>query len=209
MGLLVDHKAAVIGSLRPLTPEDVVFGQYEGYQQVEGVAPDSTTESFAAVRLAADSWRWAGVPILIRAGKCLAVTATEVLVRFRKAPQDVFGLASPATNELRFRIWPETEVGLSITGKRPGAGLQPEMEELAFAQAPGSDMRPYDRLIGAALAGEKWLFASQDTVEAAWRVVDPILSGDIPVHPYARGSWGPAETDRLLPEGGSWHDPRG
>jgi len=210
MGLLRDHKAAVIGSLRPLAPADAVFGQYEGYHDVEGVDPASTTESFAAIRLAADSWRWADVPIVIRAGKCMPVTATEVLLRFRKAPQDVFGLGSSgATNELRFRIWPETEVGLSIAGKRPGAGLKPELEELSFAQTPGSDMRPYDRLIGAALAGEKWLFASQDTVEAAWRVVDPILGGVVPAHSYARGTWGPAEADRLLPEGETWHDPRG
>ena len=207
---LAEQKAIVIQSLRPLTPADVVRGQYDGYQQVEGVQPGSTTESYVALRLAADSWRWAGVPIVIRAGKCMPVTATEVLVRFRRPPRNVFGLDPfTVTNELRFRIWPETEVGLTIAGKKPGAGLQPELEELSFAQAPGSDMRPYDRLIGAALNGEKWLFAQQDTVEAAWRVVDPVLGDVVPVQPYARGTWGPADADRLLPEGETWHDPRG
>jgi glucose-6-phosphate 1-dehydrogenase len=204
------QKADVVKSLRPLTPETTVRGQYEGYRQVEGVAPDSTTESFVAVRLASDSWRWADVPILIRAGKCLPVTATEVVIRFRRAPQNVFGLDPfTATNQLRFRVWPETEVGLTIAGKMPGAGLRPELEELAFAQAAGSDMRPYDRLIGAALDGDRWLFARQDTVEAAWEVVDPILGDVVPVEPYARGTWGPSDADRLLPEGESWHDPRG
>jgi glucose-6-phosphate 1-dehydrogenase len=210
MAALRDRKADVVRSLRPLAPDDTVRGQYEGYRQVEGVAPDSTTESFVAVRLACDTWRWADVPIVIRAGKCLPVTATEIVLRFRRPPQNVFRL-DPFTvsNELRFRVWPETEVGLSIAGKLPGGGTSLEMEELTFAQTPGSDMRPYDRLIGAALDGHRWLFADQATVEAAWQVVDPILGDVVPVQPYARGTWGPSDADRLLPEGESWHDPRG
>jgi glucose-6-phosphate 1-dehydrogenase len=210
LGSLRDQKADVVKALRPLTPEGTVRGQYEGYQQVDGVAPGSTTESFVAVRLAADTWRWADVPILIRAGKCMPVTATEVVIRFRRPPANVLGLEPfAATNQLRFRIWPETEVGLTIAGKRPGAGLLADVVELAFAQAPGSDMRPYDRLIGAALDGNSALFARQDTVEAAWRVVEPVLGDTVPVHTYARGSWGPQEADRLLPDGEAWHDPRG
>ena len=110
---------------------------------------------------------------------------------------------------LRFRVWPETQVGLTLHGKKPGAGWEPQTEELAFAQQPGSDMRPYDRLIGAALDGDRWLFAQQDTVEAAWRVVDPVLGDVVPVHPYARGSWGPGEATRLLPDRDSWYDPAG
>ena len=205
-----DARTDLMSALRPLTPEDIVRGQYDGYLDVAGVAPGSTTESYVAVRLAVDSPRWDGVPVAIRAGKCMPVTATEVAVRFRRPPNDLLDL-DPATehNMLRFRIWPETEVGLTFIGKKPGAGWSPQVEDIAFAQAPGSDMRPYDRLIGAALTGERWLFAQQRTVEAAWRVVEPVLGDAVPVQPYPKGSWGPKEADRLLPEGGAWHDPAG
>ncbi len=205
-----DSKSRLVSALRPLTPEDAVRGQYDGYHEVAGVAPNSTTETYVAVRLAADTWRWADVPILIRAGKCMAVTATEVDIRFRRPPHDVFGIEPFAVrNSLRFRVWPETQVGLTLAGKKPGAGMEPLAEDLAFAAEPGSDMRPYDRLIGAALDGDRWLFARQDTVEAAWRVVEPVLGDVTPVHPYAKGTWGPAEADRLLPSGDTWHDPAG
>jgi glucose-6-phosphate 1-dehydrogenase len=205
-----DAKSRLVKSLTRLTPEHTVRGQYEGYHDVKGVARDSTVETFVAIRLESDSWRWAGVPILIRAGKCMAVTATEVTVRFKHPPRDLFGLAPlPRNNELRFRVWPETAVTLTLAGKKPGVGWEPQTDELAFAQRPGSDQRPYDRLIGAALDGERWLFARQDTVEAAWAIVDPILGDATPVHPYAKGSWGPKEADRLLPDRDTWHDPAG
>jgi glucose-6-phosphate 1-dehydrogenase len=202
-----DQKSQLISAIRPLSAEHAVRGQYEGYLDVTGVDPHSTVETYVAVRLMVDSWRWADVPVLIRAGKCLPVTATEVVVRFRRAPVDIFGLGSLPGNTLRFRVWPETEVGVALAGKKPGAGWEPQSEELTFAQRPGSDMRPYDRLIGAALDGDRWLFARQDTVEAAWRVVDPILGDVVPAHPYAKGTWGPKEADRLLPSGDPWHDP--
>jgi glucose-6-phosphate 1-dehydrogenase len=205
-----DAKARLVSSLTPLTSEHTVRGQYDGYHDVEGVDPKSTVETFVAVRMMSDSWRWAGVPIVIRAGKCMAVTATEVTVRFQHPPRDVFGLAPlPAHNELRFRLWPETAVTLTLAGKKPGAGWEPQTEELTFAQLPGSDQRPYDRLIGAALDGERWLFARQETVEAAWKIVDPVLGDATPVHPYPPGSWGPKEADRLLPDRETWHDPAG
>jgi glucose-6-phosphate 1-dehydrogenase len=205
-----EAKSRVISALRPLTPEDTVRGQYEGYLEVEGVDPKSTTETYVAVRLSADTWRWAGVPILIRAAKCMPVTATEVDIRFRRPPHDVFGIDPFAVRDsLRFRIWPETEVGLTLAGKKPGAGMEPLLEDLRFAGQSGSDMRPYDRLIGAALDGDRWLFATQDTVEAAWQVVDGVLGDVTPIHPYARGTWGPKEADRLLPERENWHDPAG
>src|SRR6266542_1983061 len=205
-----EAKSRVVSALRPLAAEHTVRGQYEGYHDVAGVEPNSTVETYVAVRLACDSWRWADVPILIRAGKCMPVTATEITLRFRRPPHDVFGLEpQTASNALRFRVWPETEVGLTLAGKRPGGGWQAQHEELAFAQQPGSDMRPYDRLIGAALHGDRWLFARQDTVEAAWRVVDPVLGDVVPVQPYARDSWGPKEADRLLPNGDTWRDPVG
>ncbi len=205
-----DAKSRLVASLTPLAPEHCVRGQYDGYHDVAGVDPHSTVETFVAIRLMSDSWRWAGVPVLIRAGKCMAVTATEVTVRFRHPPRDLFGLAPlPHRNELRFRVWPETAVTLTLAGKKPGAGWEPQTEELTFAQRPGSDQRPYDRLIGAALGNERWVFARQDTVEAAWQIVDPVLGDAVPVHPYARGSWGPKEADRLLPDRDAWHDPAG
>jgi glucose-6-phosphate 1-dehydrogenase len=205
-----DAKRRVISALRPLTAEDCVRGQYDGYLQVDGVDPKSTTETYVAVRLAADTWRWAGVPILIRAGKCLPVTATEVDIKFKRPPQDLFGIEPFAvSNSLRFRVWPETAVGLQLAGKKPGAGLEPIVEDLAFSGQAGSDMRPYDRLIGAALDGDRWLFADQDTVEAAWEVVDPVLDDVTPVHPYARATWGPKEADRLLEGRDTWYDPAG
>ena len=204
---LRDGRANIAKAIRPLTPDHVVRGQYQGYHQVAGVAPGSTTETFVALRLAVDTWRWEGVPVLIRAGKCMPVTATEVTVRFRQPPQNVFGVEPfEPLNVLRFRVWPETEIGITLTGKKPGA-MALELHELVFAEQPGSDTRPYDRLIGAALSGTRWLFARQDTVEAAWRVVDPILDDAVPVTTYARGTW-PSEADRLLLPGEHWHDPR-
>jgi glucose-6-phosphate 1-dehydrogenase len=206
----IGAKSSLIGALRPLASSDVVKGQYDGYQSVTGVAPGSSTETYAAVRLFADSWRWDGVPLLIRAGKCLPVTATEVSVKFRQPPHDAFGLgAAASSNGLRFRVYPESRAVLTLVGKKPGAGWAPEVQDLTFTEHPGADMRPYDRLIGAALDGERWLFAQQDTVEAAWAVIDPVLGdsgASIPVRPYSPGSWGP-DSSSLLPPGESWYDP--
>ncbi len=203
-------KARLVDAIEPLTPDATVRGQYDGYLDVAGVAKKSTTETYVAIRLAVDSWRWAGVPIAIRAGKCMPVTATEVTVRFRTPPVNVFGLDPfRSSNALRFRVWPESAVGLTVVGKKPGAGWQPQVEDLSFAQRPGADMRPYDRLIGAALDGESWLFARQDTVEAAWRVVEPVLDDATPLHTYGKGTWGPKEADALLPDHETWHDPAG
>ena len=186
----------------PLTPADTVRGQYEGYHEVEGVDPASTVETYVAVRLAARLLAVGRRPILIRAGKAMPVTATEVSIRFKPVPHNVFGLDTARfANALRFRIWPDAAIGITLAGKKPGAGREAQLQELAFAQHPGSDMRPYDRLIGAALDGNRVLFARQDTVEAAWRVVDPILDDAVPVHPYPRGTWGPKEADALLPDG--------
>ncbi|HLU55974.1 MAG TPA: glucose-6-phosphate dehydrogenase [Pseudonocardia sp.] len=207
----LDAKSRVIAALRPLTPADTVRGQYDGYRDVEGVDPLSSVETYVAVRLALESWRWAGVPMLIRAGKTMPVTATEVSIRFRPVPYNVFAMLGvtghEVTNALRFRIWPTARISLSLAGKKPGPGAQPQANELVFAEHSGEDMRPYDRLIGAALAGQRVFFAREDTVEAAWRVVDPVLGDVVPVHTYPRGSWGPKEADALLPEGDHWHDP--
>ncbi|MCX4744217.1 glucose-6-phosphate dehydrogenase [Kitasatospora sp. NBC_01287] len=202
-------KDRVIGAIRPLTPADTVRGQYQGYREVDGVGADSSVETYVAVRLAVDSWRWAGVPVLIRAGKCLPVSATEVRLSFRHPPHDIFGLAdSRVANALRIRVSPHTALALTLVGREPGAERPvPQYEELAFSQHPGEDMRPYDRLIGAALSGDRWLFANQQTVEDAWRIVDPVLDDAVPVHPYPRGSWGPSQADALPGPGRAWQDP--
>jgi glucose-6-phosphate 1-dehydrogenase len=205
-------KTQVLAALRPLTPAAVVRGQYQGYREVEGVDRQSTTETYAAVRLELESWRWADVPLMLRAGKCLPVTATEVDIRFHRPPFDVLrsslGVDAPPTaNAVRFRIRPDTRTTLILTGKKPGPGLAPQLEELTFAEEAGSSMRPYDRLIGAALEGSRLEFAHQDAVDAAWRVLEPILGDVVPVHPYRRGTWGPGAADQLLPGGVTWHDP--
>ena len=200
----------MISAIRPLAPGDVVRGQYEGYHDVAGVAEGSGVETYVAVRLGIDTWRWAGVPIVIRVGKTLPVTATEVSIRFRPVPLDILGQGSArSTNALRFRIWPDAQIRLALVGKKPGVGLEPQLQELVFSQGTTSDVRPYDRLIGHALDGFRVLFARQDTVEAAWRIVDPVLGDPGPVHPHPRGTWGPKEADALLPAGEVWHDPDG
>ena len=201
-------KEQLVESLRPLDPATTVFGQYEGYLDVDGVAAGSTTETFFATRLFIDSWRWAGVPIVIRAGKCMPVTATEIHIRMRPPAYNVFGLDPSVSNALTFRVWPSVRTSLTVVGKRPGGGMVAMPHELVFEETPASDMRPYDRLIGAALEGDTWLFARQDTVETAWRVVEPILApGAVPVTSYAPGTWGPKEADAVLPNGDPWHDP--
>jgi len=206
-----EAKDQLVKGLRPMSPDSTVFGQYQGYLDVDGVAPGSTTETFVATRLHLDTWRWADVPIMIRAGKCMPVTSTEIRVTFRRPPFNVFGLEPfDSVNSLGFRVWPNSRTSLTVAGRKPGAGMRLEPRELVFAEAPGSDMRPYDRLIGAALDGDRWLFARQDTVETAWQVVEPVLApGAVTVHPYPRGSWGPKEADSVLPDGESWHDPTG
>jgi glucose-6-phosphate 1-dehydrogenase len=206
----LDAKVRAVSAIRPLSADDVVRGQYEGYLDVDGVDPGSTTETYVALRLSVDSWRWAGVPMLIRAGKAMPVTATEIDIRFRRPPRDIFGVDDlPVTNALRFRIWPTAQIVLSLAGGKPGGEWIPQLHELTFAEHPGEDMRPYDHLIGAALDGQRLLFAQQRTVEAAWRIVDPVLGDVVPVRRYARGSWGPKDADDLLPDGDGWHDPTG
>ena len=206
-----DAKHAVVSALSALSTGEhrprPVRGLPPGRRRRPGLDAWRPT---SRVRLTADTWRWAGVPIVIRAGKTMPVTATEVTITFKDPPHDVFGIEPERPADmLTFRIWPETAVSMTLLGKKPGAGWEPQAEQLSFAQQAGSDIRPYDRLIGAALDGERWLFARQDNVEAAWRIVDPVLGDAVPVHPYARGSWGPKEADRLLPTRDAWRDPAG
>ncbi|HEX4807037.1 MAG TPA: glucose-6-phosphate dehydrogenase [Conexibacter sp.] len=207
---LRDEKARLMKSIAPLAPAGVVRGQFRGYRDEPGVAPDSTVETFAAVKLEIDSWRWAGVPFLIRAGKRLPVTATEVLVELHHPPQTVFDTPDDtAPNSFRFLLGPEVQLALRARAKTPGEQMVgEEVELMAQHQHPG-EMPPYERLLGDAMRGDPTLFAREDGVEAAWEVVEPILGDVVPVHPYEPGTWGPAEADRLIDGGGSWHAPSG
>lgn len=201
-----DGKAMLLKSLRPLALGDVLRGQYSGYLEEEGVAPQSTVETFAVVRLHCDTWRWAGVPVFIRAGKMLPVTSTEVLVTLRRPPLSVFGGVAPAgANYVRFRLSPEIVIALGTFVKMPGQGMKGEATELeVFRQTPDAPP-PYERLLGDAMAGDGALFARQDEVEAAWRVVDPVLGSRVPVVQYQPGTWG-ADDGKLQPRGG-WFNP--
>jgi glucose-6-phosphate 1-dehydrogenase len=207
-----DEQAKVLRTVRPIRPEDTVHGQFRGYRAEPGVASDSTRGTYAAARLHVDSWRWQGVPFIVRAGKCLAKTATEVFVEFRGAPPVVFPEPVPTIgNYIRFRLSPHVAIALGARAKRPGEGMTGRPVELLVTdQAPqGSDgrMDAYERLLGDAMQGDATLFARQDVVEAAWAIVQPVL--DAPIQPleYEPGSWGPAAADRLVEDVGGWNTP--
>ncbi len=204
-----DMKSILMKSIRPLDPDDIVRGQYEGYRKVDGVSPASNVETFVALRLHVDTWRWAGVPFLIRAGKCLPTTCTEVMVTFRRPPAVAFGPKSVTEpNRLRLRLSPEIVISLVALAKIPGEGMVGEEVDLTARHQHGTEDPPYVRLLGDAIDGDQGLFSREDTVEAAWRVVEPILSPDVtPVHPYAPGSWGPEGAQQLAESVGGWSDP--
>jgi glucose-6-phosphate 1-dehydrogenase len=199
--------ARVLEAMRPLCPSDVVRGQFRGYRQLDGVAPDSTVETFAALRLDIDDWRWAGVPFYIRAGKCLPVTATEVLVRLRHPPQALFGETDAPPNYVRFRLSPQVQIGVGARARRHGETMRGEQLELLVSDQNADEMDPYERLLGDAAHGDATLFARQDAVEAAWRVVDPVLGNATPVQEYEPNTWGPPEADALIADGHGWHNP--
>lgn len=205
-----DEQAKVLRSIRPLDPATAVLGQFEGYREAAGVAPDSRVPTFGAVRVEVDSWRWAGVPFYIRAGKSLAVTATEVYVELKAPPQVVFNEAEPAMgNYVRFRLGPDVAIALGASAKVPGEGMAGTPIELSMTRQKTSDeMDAYERLLGDAMQGEPTLFARQDAVEAAWRIVDPLLHVDRLPTSYPVGSWGPAEAPALVAGVGGWIDPR-
>ncbi len=209
-GAVHNEKAKVFQAMRPLTPEDVVRGQYAGYRKEPDVARRSDVETFCALRLFIDSWRWAGVPWYLRSGKYLADTATEVLVQLKPAPQRLFADSTPTTgraNYLRFRISPDSAVALAARVKRTGKEFVGTQQELyLFEDRPGEEA-PYERLLTDALAGDGALFTREDAVEAAWAAVDPVLRRHHRVRPYRRGSWGPKEADALIASDGGWHNP--
>ncbi|MBI1960360.1 MAG: glucose-6-phosphate dehydrogenase [Candidatus Rokubacteria bacterium] len=201
-----DEQVKVFRTIRPLSRDDLVRGQFRGYRHEGGVAPDSAVETFAAVRLYIDSWRWDGVPFFIRAGKGLAATATEVLVKFKRPP--LSRLAPGETNYVRLRLSPDVTIALGARVKRPGEQMVSEQTELRVVHHPdGDEMDAYERLLGDAMAGDATLFARQDAVEAAWAIVQPILGTSTPLHEYDPGTWGPPEAVQLAADVGGWHCP--
>lgn len=206
---LRDAKAQVVKAIRPLDPASVVRGQFQGYRQEAGVAPDSRVETYAAVRLHIDSWRWAGVPFYIRAGKCLPVTATEVIVELHRPPLAVFPGMTPAhPNYVRFRLGPDlAAIAIGALVKTPGETMNGHRIELAVGAPVRSLPDPYERLLTDAARGDATLFAREDRVEAAWRVVDQILGATTPLYMYEPGTWGPTKADTLVAEDGGWLDP--
>jgi glucose-6-phosphate 1-dehydrogenase len=207
---LRDEKVKVFRGIRPLTGRSLVRGQYRGYTGEEGVARDSKVETYAAVQMHVDSWRWEGVPFLIRAGKRLATTATEVVVSLRRPPQNMFAedVYRSGSNHFRFRLGPgQVSIAVGARVKKTGVDLAGQEIELEFCDTQDDEMKAYERLIGDAMKGDPTLFARQDSVEAAWRIVDPVLGMETPVHVYEPGSWGPREADALAAPAGGWHDP--
>jgi glucose-6-phosphate 1-dehydrogenase len=205
-----DEQAKVLRTIRPLSPDDIVLGQFDGYRQEAGVSPSSTVPTYAAMRLFLDSWRWEGVPFLVRAGKSLPVSAVEVLVELRHPPNVVFGEQLPRdANHVRFRLSPTLEIAIGARAKRPGDAMMGEPVELSVVDAPAPGrMDAYERLIGDAMDGEQALFARQDLVEAAWAIVDPVLAAPKSIATYPAGSWGVPSADRLAAAVGGWRDPR-
>jgi glucose-6-phosphate 1-dehydrogenase len=200
-----NEQVDVLKSMRPLSPSDVIRGQYEGYRDVEGVAKDSTVETFAALRLYIDNWRWASVPFFIRAGKCMPMTTTEVVVTLCKPPLDIFDSYDRShADTIRFRLGPDVYIAIQSRAKLPGEAMVGEDIELVARHQAGSDAKPYERLLNDAIDGEMTLFARQDEVEEAWRVVQPILDDVCPIHPYKPGTYGPAASDEILADVGGW-----
>jgi glucose-6-phosphate 1-dehydrogenase len=204
-----DRKSELLRAIRPLTADSLVRGQYDGYKKVPGVAPGSNVETFVAVKLEIDSWRWAGVPIYIRAGKMMPVTCTEALVEFKRPPMETFGEMVPNSSaHMRIRVSPDMTIGLGVRVKTPGERMVGRDVELELHRQNTADMPPYERLLGDASRGNSELFARQDLIEAQWRIVEPILGNVAPYYPYAPGTWGPQEADQLIGSDGPWIDPQ-
>ncbi len=208
---LRDERAKVLRAMLPLAPERVVRGQFTGYRAEPGVAPDSQVETYAAVEVYIDSWRWEGVPFFIRAGKCMPVTATEVFVELKPPPQKVFDeVLHDQSNYYRFRLGPgNLVIALGARTKQPGEQMRGEEIELSVCNSHADEMLPYERLISDALKGDGSLFARRDSVEHAWRVVDPLLSKPASLHEYAPGTWGPEAANALPASESGWHNPPG
>jgi glucose-6-phosphate 1-dehydrogenase len=204
---LRDEKVKVLKSIPPVAERDIVRGRFRGYLAEPGVAKGSQTETFAALRLAIDSWRWSGVPFYIRAGKSLPVTCTEVLVRLRRAPK-VFPGSADVPNHVRFRINPDITIALGATAMDADDQSIGQPLELLASRRPGQEeMNAYERVLGDAMEGDRTLFAREDYVEEAWRIVDPVLKAATPVHDYEPGTWGPKEVEQQVTPPGGWQNP--
>jgi len=206
-----DAIASVFRAMPKADPAHYVRGQYDGYREVDGVAEDSTTETYAAMRLEVDTWRWAGVPFFIRTGKCLAATQTEMRLVFKHPPRLGFhgsGSHRPAPNQLVVRLDPNTGIRLRVDAKRGGEETPGQIDlDMEFAKQGGEGPTPYEVLLHAAMIGDSKRFARQDSVEEAWRVLQPLLDDPPPVHPYEAGSWGPEAARGVVAGHGKWHDP--
>ena len=204
-----DEQAKVLRTIRPMSAQKITRGQFRGYRDEPGVAPNSQVGTYAALRLDVDSWRWEGVPFYVRAGKCLAMTTTEVLVELKVPPQVVFNEATPSMgNYLRIRLNPEVAIAIGARAKKPGEGMTGQPVELSVVQQPAEGrLGDYERLLGDAMNGDATLFARQDVVEAAWAIVDPLIKSPTPIFEYEPGSWGPSEADALVAEVGGWNTP--
>jgi glucose-6-phosphate 1-dehydrogenase len=201
-----DEQVKVFRMIPPIKPSHVVRGQFDGYRKEPGVAPDSTVETYAAIRFEVDSWRWAGVPFLIRAGKSLKLTATEVLVKLKSPP---LAKVAAEKNYYRFRLGPDITLATGLRVKQPGAKMVPMPIELAAVDhAQGDEVDAYERLLTDAMRGHSLLFVREDAVEASWAVVQPVLGNVSPAHMYKPGTWGPVEADSLAADIGGWHDLR-
>jgi glucose-6-phosphate 1-dehydrogenase len=199
-----DEKVKVLKAIAPIEEKDLVRGQFRGYRDELGVAKDSQTETFAALKFEINSWRWKGVPFYIRAGKCLPTTCTEIVGRFRKPPSLLPNLTE---NHLRMRVGPDVTIAMGMMSLSPADGLTLQTNEMVASRHPRADeMDAYERVLGAAMAGDSTLFAREDYVEEAWRIVEPVLKKNTPLHPYAPNTWGPDEVERVSPPGG-WHNP--
>jgi len=209
-GAVHSEKAKVFQAMRPLHPGDVVRGQYSGYRKEPGVAKGSDVETFCALRLFIDSWRWQGVPWYLRSGKCLAATAAEVVVELKPPPQRLFDDSAPANgraNYLRFRISPDSAVALAARVKRVGKEFVGDQHELYLSEEQPGEETPYERLLSDAMAGNGGLFTRQDAVEAAWSAVEPVINNHHAAHRYKPGSWGPKQADALIAADGGWYNP--
>jgi glucose-6-phosphate 1-dehydrogenase len=204
-----DEKVKVLRAVRPLGPDSVVRGQYVGYRDEKGVAAYSEVETFVAVRLLIDSWRWADVPFLIRAGKCLAKTSTEVMVRLHSPPQRYIANQSldHTHNYVRIRFNPEEIIAIGAVVRKEGEIEDLMPVELMVSRQAADEVPPYARLLQSAMAGDPSLFAREDLVEAQWKIVEAVLGNVTPLHFYEPGSWGPPEADALLASGDQWHNP--
>jgi glucose-6-phosphate 1-dehydrogenase len=204
-----DEKARILRAVKPLGASDIVRGQFKGYKQENGVAADSKVETYAAMRLFIDTWRWAGVPFYIRAGKCLPVTVTEVIVNFKRPPRQTFDEKDPGSpNRLRLRLSPEVVIAVGMRVKLQGENMQGEDVELIARHQSTDEMTPYQRLLGDALRGDQSLFAREDSIEAQWRIVEGILGDVTPVHEYEPNTWGPPEADSIIDDPIGWVNPQ-